>query len=144
MWLEQGDFAIINMLDKHVLVSIGQGLLNAMWNTVMKRARTVVAAAMVSVLPALAEEYHVSPDGDDSADGSSARPWRTIQRAADAAVAGDVVVVHGGVYREWVKPANAGREDAPQLGTGFALYLSGTWQAGQLSAAHPAETVFGQ
>jgi len=113
MWLEQGDFAIINMLDKHALVSIGQGLLNAMWNTVMKRARTVVAAAMVSVLPALAEEYHVSPDGNDSADGSSARPWRTIQRAADAAVAGDVVVVHGGVYREWVKPANAGREDAP-------------------------------
>ena len=60
-----------------------------------------------------ATEYFVSPTGNDLAEGSAARPWRTIQRAADIAVAGDVVTIRAGIYREWVRPANAGREGAP-------------------------------
>lgn len=64
-------------------------------------------------LQAGAAEYFVSPKGDDALDGAAARPWRTVQRAADAAKPGDVVTIRGGVYREWVKPANAGREGAP-------------------------------
>lgn len=64
----------------------------------------VFAAAAVC---ASAAEYFVSPKGDNAADGSRARPWHTIQRAADVAAAGDTVTIRGGVYREWVKPANA-------------------------------------
>ena len=41
------------------------------------------------------------------------RTYRTIQSAADVAKPGDVVLIDPGVYREWVKPANAGTEDAP-------------------------------
>ena len=55
----------------------------------------------------------MATNGDDAADGSAAKPWRTIGRAALVAAAGDVVTIRGGVYREWVKPVNAGREDAP-------------------------------
>ncbi len=74
----------------------------------------IAAAIVAGMMPtAWAAEYFVAPDGCDGADGSSAKPWRTIQRAADVAVAGDVVTIRGGVYREWVKPANAGREGAP-------------------------------
>ena len=58
-------------------------------------------------------EFFVSPDGNDAADGSAARPWRTIGRAAAVAQTGDTVTILGGVYREWVKPVNAGREGAP-------------------------------
>ena len=43
----------------------------------------------------------------------ASRPYRTIQSAADVARPGDVVLIDPGVYREWVKPANAGTEDAP-------------------------------
>lgn len=40
--------------------------------------------------------------------GTAARPFRTIQRAAEAARPGDCVVVAGGVYRECVRPRRGG------------------------------------
>ncbi|TVP90003.1 right-handed parallel beta-helix repeat-containing protein [Alkalibacterium sp.] len=52
--------------------------------------------------------YHVSKTGSDSADGSQEQPFLTISKAASVAKAGDSVTVHEGVYREWVKPRNAG------------------------------------
>ena len=76
--------------------------------------RIVFALAAAAVcMNGVAAEYFVATNGCDGADGSAARPWRTIQRAADVAKAGDIVTIRGGVYREWVKPANAGRADAP-------------------------------
>jgi len=52
--------------------------------------------------------FHVAPHGSDHADGSAATPWRTINRAAAAATAGDTVEVHAGEYREWVRPVRGG------------------------------------
>lgn len=72
---------------------------------------TLAAAAVC--INGVATEYFVATNGCDGADGSATRPWRTIQRAADVAVAGDTVTIRSGVYREWVKPAHAGRADAP-------------------------------
>lgn len=58
------------------------------------------AAVLVSVAAsAKAETHYVATDGDDAADGSSASPWATLQRAADAVAPGDVVVVRPGSYR---------------------------------------------
>jgi parallel beta-helix repeat protein len=48
----------------------------------------------------LLSTYYVSPAGSDSAAGTSAAPWRTLQRAADAAAAGDTVHVRAGTYGE--------------------------------------------
>ena len=73
----------------------------------------LLTALAACALSANASEYFVATNGCDEADGSATSPWRTIQRAADVAVAGDVVTIRGGTYREWVKPANAGREGAP-------------------------------
>ena len=53
-------------------------------------------------------EYHVAKTGNDSALGTKEQPFLTISRAAKAAVAGDTVIVHAGVYREWVNPVNGG------------------------------------
>lgn len=72
-----------------------------------------LVAAFAAVSAAKAAEYFVATNGCDGADGSAARPWRTIQRAADVASPGDIVTIRGGTYREWVKPANAGRAGAP-------------------------------
>jgi len=72
-----------------------------------------VAACVLAPLLATAREYFVATNGCDGADGSAEKPWRTIGRAALVAAAGDVVTIRGGTYREWVKPANAGREGAP-------------------------------
>lgn len=43
---------------------------------------------------------YVSPRGSDSAAGSFASPWRTVQRALGAVRPGDVVYVRAGVYGE--------------------------------------------
>ena len=56
---------------------------------------------------------HVAVTGSDRADGSAEAPFRTINRAAQAALPGDTVTVHEGVYREWVNPPRGGTAVAP-------------------------------
>ncbi|SEL81764.1 right-handed parallel beta-helix repeat-containing protein [Paenibacillus sp. OK003] len=53
-------------------------------------------------------EYHVSKHGSDLGQGTHQDPFLTINKAASVAVAGDKVIVHEGVYREWVKPKYKG------------------------------------
>ena len=45
-----------------------------------------------------------SANGSDASEGTVARPYGTIGSAASVAQPGDMVIVHGGTYREWVKP----------------------------------------
>jgi hypothetical protein len=70
---------------------------------------------MVAGLPAVAraETFHVSPEGDDRAAGTSAAPFRTVQRGAEAAQPGDTVLVAPGIYRERVAPPRGGSEGKP-------------------------------
>ena len=58
-------------------------------------------------------ELHVSvndPAASDENDGSAARPFRTIGRAAAEAEPGTRVLIHAGLYRECVKPARGGTD----------------------------------
>jgi len=49
-------------------------------------------------------EYHVSKKGSDQNQGTIESPFLSINRAAQIAMANDVVIVHEGVYRECVNP----------------------------------------
>jgi hypothetical protein len=60
---------------------------------------------------AYGREYHVSTKGNDTGTGAEAAPFRTINRAAQAAYPGDVITVHAGTYREWVNPPRGGTSD---------------------------------
>ena len=60
-------------------------------------------------------ELHVRPNGSDQAEGSDAHPFETIGRAANIAQPGDTVVVHAGVYREWVRPRCSGLSDRRRI-----------------------------
>jgi hypothetical protein len=64
---------------------------------------------------ASAKEYHVSVKGSDKHDGSSSKPFRTINHAAQLAKSGDIVTVHAGTYREWVNPAHGGESDSKRI-----------------------------
>jgi hypothetical protein len=64
-------------------------------------------------LSVAAETLHVDPKGDDQGDGSEAKPFRTIQHAADLAQAGDTVLVAPGIYRERIAPPRGGKEGTP-------------------------------
>jgi hypothetical protein len=57
------------------------------------------------------KEYHVSVKGDDANGGTEAAPFKTIQKAAQAAYPGDVITVHAGTYREWINPPRGGTSD---------------------------------
>ena len=54
---------------------------------------------MACAVAARAAEWHVAPDGDDRSAGSRAAPFAGLMRAQEAAVPGDVVLVHGGTHR---------------------------------------------
>lgn len=45
--------------------------------------------------------------GNDSYPGTQSLPWRTIQKAANTLVAGDKVIVMGGIYNERVSETDS-------------------------------------
>lgn len=57
-------------------------------------------------------EYYVDAAARATGNGTKEWPFKTIQEAANIAKAGDTVNVLPGVYREYVNPIHAGREDA--------------------------------
>ncbi len=60
-------------------------------------------------------KYHVAKNGNDANEGSAAKPFLTIQRAADVAQPGDVITVHKGIYRERVDPPRGGTSDDQRI-----------------------------
>jgi len=62
-----------------------------------------------------AKEYHVSKSGDDKNNGSMESPFLTIQAAANIARPGDIIIVHEGVYREWIIPPLGGNSDTERI-----------------------------
>lgn len=68
-----------------------------------------------------AATYHVSVNGSDTAAGTSAAPWRTLQRCGQALVAGDTCIVHAGTYNaSAVNGTTASLQWAKQSGTATA------------------------
>jgi len=66
-----------------------------------------------AVMPVRAETYYAATNGSDENPGSEAKPFRTIQKAASAARAGDTILVRGGVYAEHVVMRFSGQEGKP-------------------------------
>lgn len=62
-----------------------------------------------------AREIHVAKTGSDSGSGSLASPYLTIYKAASVAMAGDTVTIHGGTYREWIKPVRGGTDENKRI-----------------------------
>ncbi len=57
-------------------------------------------------------KYYVDANATRGGNGSKESPFKAINDAAKIAVAGDEILVLPGIYREYVNPRNAGREDA--------------------------------
>lgn len=69
-----------------------------------------------TVADTVGKTYYVaqnSPAASDSNTGSALAPFKTLDKAARVAAAGDTVIVREGVYRETLKPVNSGTENAP-------------------------------
>ena len=94
------------MSPRRIIVLIPLGLVTA-WSCLPGRFDTAEKPS--------SREYHVSVDGDDGAEGSATSPLRTISTAARLAGPGDIVTVHGGVYRERIAPARGGSSDRERI-----------------------------
>ena len=57
--------------------------------------------------------YYVDANAARGGNGTKERPFKTISEAAEIAAPGDEVLVSPGIYREHVRPKNAGTKDAP-------------------------------
>lgn len=76
-------------------------------------AVVVLAVLLTGAMPAVrAATYFVSPAGSNWSDGSQAKPWRTLQHAADRVKAGDIVLVADGSYSPFFV-AQSGTAKAP-------------------------------
>ncbi len=53
----------------------------------------------------------VDPIGNDDNPGTPAKPWKTLFKASEAAVAGDTVIVRAGVYHQWLRLWNSGNQN---------------------------------
>lgn len=81
-------------------------------------------------------DWHVSPGGFDTNSGGASAPFQSLSRAAFAALPGDTVWVHAGVYRETLAPGLSGQPSArityASAGDGDAIIsgcdvVSGPW-----------------
>lgn len=80
--------------------------------------------------PARADDFYVAVDGDDGNSGTMAQPFATVERAQEAASAGDTVHIRGGIYRF------SGTQDT----IGVEFTKSGSANRPIKYFAHPGET----
>ena len=57
--------------------------------------------------------YYVSSSGDNLGDGSSTRPWKSIQKAVDTLNAGDGLIIRSGSYTERIVLPKSGTQGNP-------------------------------
>ena len=83
-------------------------------NTIVGLAGSLVLLVGLAQV-VFAEEYHVSVEGNDSHDGTAAKPFKTISIAAKVAQPGDTITVHEGTYRERIVPPRGGESDSKRI-----------------------------
>jgi hypothetical protein len=101
--------------------------------TTSVRRLTVAASATLFWYPTAshaASSYYVdATNGNDNTnDGESQRPWKTIGKASAVMQAGDTCVIRTGTYRETMRPMSSGASGAPityRADVGATVILSG-------------------
>ncbi|MGB2866600.1 MAG: right-handed parallel beta-helix repeat-containing protein [Sedimentisphaerales bacterium] len=94
----------------------------------------LVTAFIIIITPEFsgvsAREIHVAKTGSDLASGSQTSPFLTVSKAASIAQPGDIVTVHAGTYREWVKPSRGGTGENERIiyrtATGEKVLIKGS------------------
>ena len=75
----------------------------------------LITIVMVVACKPATNEYHVSKKGNDANTGTLESPLLTIGKAAELAHAGDVIIVHEGIYREEINPPRGGTSDESRI-----------------------------
>ncbi|MBA3708279.1 MAG: right-handed parallel beta-helix repeat-containing protein, partial [Planctomycetes bacterium] len=85
------------------------------------RASVLAAAILSLAASAQASDFFVANDGNDGNSGRTiSQPFSSVQRAVNAAVAGDTIYLRAGTWREPVTIAKAGTAAAPIVIAAYA------------------------
>jgi alpha-N-arabinofuranosidase len=99
----------------------------------MRKAFVAILSGLVLTVVAQATTFHVATNGSDANSGTETAPFRTIQHTADLAQPGDLITVHGGIYRERVSPPRGGTSEAKrivyQAASGEKVVITGSEEA---------------
>lgn len=82
-------------------------------NMLLKNAIFIFLMLLLVISKGHANTYFVSPKGSDTNQGTSTRPFKTINKASLVAMPGDTILVRQGIYRERVAPVRGGNVGAP-------------------------------
>jgi len=75
--------------------------------------KIILIPVLLLFLNTFATDYYVAKDGNDSNPGTIDNPFLTITKAANVAVAGDIVYIRAGTYNETLTPLNSGSPGMP-------------------------------
>jgi hypothetical protein len=68
----------------------------------------LISAFILLSTSLFAKNYYVAVNGADTNPGTKGKPWKTIQKAADTMMPGDMAIVRDGTYEETVKTTRDG------------------------------------
>lgn len=74
----------------------------------MDKKLILLTILLFTALSVFSLEFHVSVAGNDNYEGSVYMPLKTISSASEKALLGETIVLHAGIYREWVNPKRGG------------------------------------
>ena len=96
----------------------------------IKQIFILIFNLLIVILSAQTNEIHVSINGSDLNEGTISSPFKTISRAAQEAMPGDVITVHEGIYREQIIPPRGGNSNQEriiyQVGEGEKVEIRGS------------------
>ena len=108
-------FTIINRQYIKVLLGMGLTIAAILYFTFQVNGSAFSPSKQLeeSLLNSAESSYYVDGiNGDNSFDGSSGRPFKTIQKAASIMTAGSTCYIAPGIYRETLVPKNSGTSRA--------------------------------
>jgi hypothetical protein len=85
------------------------------YGTWLPAATIATTIAALDQPSASSREFHVAPNGGESAAGTLQHPVAMTGRAAAITQPGDTVTTHAATYREWIKPPRGGTSEEERI-----------------------------
>lgn len=84
-----------------------------------KLIKGLTAICLMISVSGLSRDIYVAKNGNDANPGTLASPYLTISKAAQVAIAGDIVYIKEGTYEETLTPTNSGTAASPIIFQSF-------------------------